>query len=492
MNTSTDNHPPQALPFRRTGLLHFGIGLAAFALLGLASFRVFGSEWMFLAMMTLPAFAWIALKSITYPGWTAPAVVAAAYLGGVFYAAENSAIPLTPFQLIYIPSLALFLLHKLFRGDPDIKLTGIEKWVAAFLAILFFSLIYSDNQLEGLFHIVRFLVLCTLVIYLINTLQTRRELTVLLGVAVVIATVLAAASAITTILNPEIAAMNFLFAGQRFAGRAAIGDSDPNFFATTFFLPIMLTAAAAHSEKLSLQIRSAAVILLVILLAGLVSTYSRSSWVSVILGGVIIVLYYRNFKLAALGIAAFALLLIFSPGLRVALTSVFIRFLDIFSGSSEESAGMRIVLGLAALKMFFDSYGLGVGFESFSSTFDRINETYGMFGVNEPHNIVYQILAETGVAGILIFLGLMGIIIRVAWHTVQKSKIHPNPWYEVIAVSLLCTFLAYFLFHQFIPRFLTNNTMMITIALIFLMAHDGDRLFGQNTPNKQDHRISST
>jgi hypothetical protein len=52
----------------------------------------------------------------------------------------------------------------------------------------------------------------------------------------------------------------------------------------------------------------------------------------------------------------------------------------------------------------------------------------------------------------------------------------------VIAVSLLCTFLAYFLFHQFIPRFLTNNTMMITIALIFLMAHDGDRLFGQNTP----------
>ena len=66
MNTSTDNHPPQALPFRRTGLLHFGIGLAAFALLGLASFRVFGSEWMFLAVMTLPAFAWIALKSITY------------------------------------------------------------------------------------------------------------------------------------------------------------------------------------------------------------------------------------------------------------------------------------------------------------------------------------------------------------------------------------------------------------------------------------------
>lgn len=469
-----------------TNLIHLGLGLLVFALLGITSYRFFGSEWMVLAAMASPLLVWFALQAIAEPARTVPFVVAAAYLGGVFYAAEDSPIPLTLFQLVYIPSFALWIMHKLFRGDLHFKRTGIENWVAAFLAVLFFSLIYSESQLEGLFHVIRFLVLCTLVIYLINTITTKRGLMILLGVAVVIATGLAAASAITTILNPEIAAMNFLFAGQRFAGRAAIGDSDPNFFATTFFLPIMIATAAAHSERLSVTARSAAIFLLVLLLAGLVSTYSRSSWVSVILGVFIIILYYRNLKLAALGLAAFALLLLFSPGLRLALTSVFIRFLDIFSGSSEESAGMRIVLGLAALKMFFSSYGLGVGFESFSPVFDRINETYGMFGVNEPHNILYQVLAEMGVAGILVFFGLMFVLFRTAWRTVKRSGTVRDPWFEVVAIGLFSTLLAYFVFHQFIPRFLTNNTMMITIALIFVLAWDGEKLFARQPAEMED------
>ncbi len=390
-------------------------------------------------------------------------LVSATYIGGIATAAEGAAIPLTPFQILLGLGIVFYGSYMVNQADFNIRLTGFEKLLAAFIGFIFFSLAYSANPVSGLFEAFRMIALFIFVILVVNTVFTSRQIIILLIAGTVVSAGLATASLILTFLNPEIAAINYLMMGRGIAGRSAIGDVDPNFFATIFFLPIAFTAAILHAD-VNLKWRLLAFIVLGVLIGGALSTYSRSAWVAIFFIGLLTIYYYRNINIALIFAGLFILLLAVMPELRVTLGSVFNRILDIFSGSVDASSKMRIVLGQVAISMFLENSLLGVGFRAFPAEFELRNTAFGMLEVNEPHNITYMVFAELGLIGFFLFAAILFFLFRMAYRNLKMSK--NDPWQRIIATALLTSLVGYLIFHQFIPRFFTNNTMYVNIALI--------------------------
>jgi len=392
-------------------------------------------------------------------------LVSAAYIGGILTAAEGAAIPFTPFQILLGLAVLLFSFQMFHTSNFDIRLTGLEVLLAAFIGLIFFSLSYSTNPASGLFEAFRMIALFIFVILVINTVFTSRQILILLIAGTLVSAGLATASLILTFLNPEIAAINYMMMGRGIAGRAAIGDVDPNYFATIFFLPIAFTTAVLHAD-VDKKYRLMALVLLAVLVGGALSTYSRSAWVAIFFIGLLIIYYYRNINIALVFAGIFLVLLAVMPELRITLASVFNRILDIFSGTTDASSKMRIVLGQVAIKMFLENSILGVGFRAFPTEFELRNTAFGMLEVNEPHNITYMVFAELGLVGFLLFAAILFFLFRMAYRNMRMSL--NDPWQRIIATSLLVSLVGYLIFHQFIPRFFTNNTMYVNIALIIV------------------------
>jgi O-antigen ligase len=267
-----------------------------------------------------------------------------------------------------------------------------------------------------------------------------------------------------TILNPEQAAINIQLRGIGVASRAAVTDADPNIFASSLLIGIAFTTALLHSRSMAVWQRVLAVVSLLILISGILSTYSRSSWVAVVILVGFVIWQLKNFRFIWLGFGVSVLALLTIPQVQVLFFSVADRALSLLDISSDASSSIRLLLGQAALEMFADTWGFGVGYRDFSYEFARRYDLYSITYVNEPHNISYQMLAELGLAGFLLFHGIILAMGRMAWQSMQSYKQQIGSWGHILGITLLGTFLAYFVFHQFLPRFLTNAPLMVVLG----------------------------
>lgn len=392
-------------------------------------------------------------------------LLVSAWLGGIIHFSESEQFPITLFQVIFPLAFIGLLFQKLAHLDFEIKLTGVEYWVLGFTGLMFFTLMYSQDHERGLILAVRFLLLVLFILYLVNQIESLKQLNLLIWVVSVTAIGLGAYSVIFSLLNPELAFLNFQLAGKAVVGRAEVTDSDPNFFASMFFLPLAFSAALVHSRE-RLWIRGLGLAMFGLFLAALISTYSRGAWVAAFFSLLLVAYFFRNPKPVLLACAAGLISILAIPDLQVLFIGVFSRLEGLFSGSLDSSASTRIVLGQAAIHMFADSWTFGVGFGSFPSAFKAMGMSNIISGVSEPHNILYHILAEMGLTGFLVFSVLIILIFRFA---IQNIRLAKSEWERVLSISLLSSFTAYFILHQFIPRFLTNTTLMVTIAFIFVL-----------------------
>ena len=312
-------------------------------------------------------------------------VLAGSFLGDVVQLVQGGAIPFSLFQLALVASLGVFVLHKLACRDLNTRLVGWELEWMLFLAWIFFSMMYSRNAPNGALYVVRVMVLLVYVYFILNVVQSRRHMRIAMLVITVICLGLAVYSIRYSLFNPENAIRTLTSFGARFEGRASAAQNDPNRFATFFFLPIAFLAAIAHS-KFALKWRVVSMLAIGILLGGLLSTYSRSAWVSSFLMVGLIALAFRNFKIALYLLGALILAAVAVPELRVTVINVAERLSQIFSGASDASSRIRIYLGIAGVLMFADSWMLGVGIRGYPVEFWHYYTPKEAIGVNE-HNV---------------------------------------------------------------------------------------------------------
>lgn len=399
-------------------------------------------------------------------------IAMASLMGNTVALTDEGPIPFSLFQLGLFAAFLTIFLQRIIDGNFEIRLTGLELMLALFTALIFLSLLWSPEHEDGFVRAIRLLVSVGFLYLVVNEVHTRKQIIYILSGMVLVAFLLSAFSIYQNLTNVEDTVRNVLGGGAFLKGRVTGTVWDPNVFASMLLVPIAFTACVVLSET-SLKYKLPAMFMLAITLGGIIVTYSRSAWVGAIVMFLIITWYYRNVRLYAyLGIIL-ALILIAFPQISLTLISAAQRFLDITAGASDDSSRIRLVLGLAAINMFVDSYFLGVGFRGYIAHFTEYYSLQETLGVYEPHNIFYTILAELGIVGFTIYLIILFKIGYTAWRNIGLAETNSE---KIIAVTCFSSFFAYLVFYQFYGGGLADNNLWLLIGLIYAFHYSRESL----------------
>lgn len=149
----------------------------------------------------------------------------------------------------------------------------------------------------------------------------------------------------------------------------------------------------------------------------LILTYSRGSW----LGLCAIVFFFGLVwdKRLWISFSVIPLLLAFYHG------GVTTRLMSIFSHSeADTSVSMRIDMWTGAFQMFTDHPILGVGWGAFKFVYPAYNELIQQAGITifHAHNMYLNVLAETGLIGFILSMGILIQIVVYAARFLKKCK----------------------------------------------------------------------
>lgn len=182
-----------------------------------------------------------------------------------------------------------------------------------------------------------------------------------------------------------------------------------NEFASFCVTMALVFFAILIATKLPKLWRALLVMGIACMVLGVLWAYSRTSYVTILLGAAIIVLLWRGrFKLAVPVLLA---LLIVPPLLP---NSVSERFNDthVEASKADESTDMRYVYWGVAWQEFTHHPLTGIGYGTFATA-----NPYGM----DTHNFFIRELAEKGLPGFFITAGMFLSMLRVAWRTFRDS-----------------------------------------------------------------------
>ncbi|MBQ4550602.1 MAG: O-antigen ligase family protein [Oscillospiraceae bacterium] len=146
----------------------------------------------------------------------------------------------------------------------------------------------------------------------------------------------------------------------------------------------------------------------------LILTYSRGCYLGLLFAAaVFLVLLDRRFLF--LGIIAVALCPLYLPD------SVISRFTSI-GNMTDTSTSYRVGIWLGSLAMLKDFGFSGVGYGS--EAFNTIYPAYAMHSISaqHAHNLFLQILCDSGIVGLLVFLGLMVSFCRMMLTAIRHTS----------------------------------------------------------------------
>lgn len=169
----------------------------------------------------------------------------------------------------------------------------------------------------------------------------------------------------------------------------------------------IVTAKTSHG-KVAAGVATAAMGVCMIL------TYSRGGWLGLLFSAAIfLVLLDRRF--IVLGVVAFACLPFVMP------ESILARFSSI-TDMSDSSTSYRIYIWMATVNMLKDYWfcGIGTGLNAFNAVYPA----YSFNAVTAPHshNLYLQVMCESGICGIVTFLGIIFSFIRTVGTSLSRDK----------------------------------------------------------------------
>ncbi len=387
-------------------------------------------------------------------------IIIGAFLSGIVYLSEGSAIPLTVFQVALITGFLFFVLKKISTRDISLDVYGLELEYILFLALIFLSLVYSPERIEGFFYVIRYVTLLAMTYLIYNSISTREEIYIICFIIVGMGLLIATQNIINIYLNPEIAAFNYLNEGRKLI-RSSGNEIDPNIFASNFIMPIMLLIAMFGNAQ-SKKSRIIIFIVFSVLISSVLLSYSRSTWIAIFIGVLVIIIRQKKYSIFGYGLVLIILLLATSGTIRSLLMSVLERAADIFAGSSDDSSKFRLILAETAILMWFDSFFMGVGYQGFPTVFQTYHRPQETAGIYEPHNEFYTVLAELGLIGFSVFM----III---WKLIKKGReisIGDDSFSLVVGNAMFASLIAYLVFFQFLGGMQYHTILMINIGLL--------------------------
>lgn len=436
--------------------------------------------WLPFVVLILPLIAYGYWQTFKKPYLWVIIMVVGTFLGNLVHIVEGAAVPITLFQIALTAAVVSIVIRRLADGDLSLRLLGLEIHFLLLLALIYVSLLWSPDPMDGFIEGTRFLISVLFIYMVFNEMKRQNEMIHLMIAATVVAVLLGAYAVYENVTNVDVAIQNILSEGRMMRGRVTGTSHDPNRFATMFFIPMAFTACVilADTKKIYKLLSIAA---FAIMSGGLVVTYSRSAWVAAIFMIIIIAWYYRNIKLFAYIGLLIVIVLIAVPQFSYTLINAAQRFLDITAGTADDSSRIRLLLGLAAFGMFIDSYFIGVGYRGFVDRFTDYYSLQETVDVAEPHNVLYTILAELGLIGIILYLLIIIKILMIAHSNIQRSEDFTE---KILSITCFSTIIAFLIFYQFYGGGMNDNNLWVMCALAFSLYYAGPAMEKPNDKNE--------
>jgi O-antigen ligase len=245
-----------------------------------------------------------------------------------------------------------------------------------------------------------------------------------------------------------------------------------------------------RSDRLLLLVLAAAGLIFL----GLIGSWSRGAWLNFLFGmGVLAFFLPRRTGrgLALISALAAAGLLIQALGLAPeAVSDRLIGFVDDFNLENVRTAAItpqnyavmeRLAHWEAALGMARSDLWTGVGFGNFNARYDEFRLPYWQEALGHAHNYYLNLLAETGLFGLLAYLLLWGVIFWQTWRVTRVQE----PLARGVALGLLAGWSG-MTFHHLLDNLYVNNMGIyfgVLFALLFMLQFaTGLRKTGPNRP----------
>ncbi len=227
-----------------------------------------------------------------------------------------------------------------------------------------------------------------------------------------------------------------------------------------FFVPFLIAVLAnGHKLNYSIPFRTICFMLLGLFIVGLIYSYTRAAWISLIVAlGVAVILYFRfRWYLYAAGILVVIMVgyfmqerfqLMLKKNKQVSADSFEKHVKSIYNISNDDSNLERINRWRSALRMTADRpwVGFGAGTYKFqyapyqrAKELTKISTNFGTVG--NAHSEYFQPLAEIGIIGLLSFLYLLFVVWRTAVKLHYKSL---DPKVRVLNMAALLGLTTYF------------------------------------------------
>ncbi len=320
---------------------------------------------------------------------------------------------LVPLYLVVGSGALAFAWRHLRAGTGDGTATGwLERALAVVLVLYALQATYSDDVDHAVENFLFFYAPFALLFVLLRQVDWTRRLTlqclgVLGGLALLLVGVgFAEYATRTLLLNPKVISSN------QFEEYFRVNSLffDPNIYGR-FLALVMLAVTTVLVWTTRRGVVGGAAVVLAVLWAGLVLTFSQSSFTALIVGLAVIAALRWNPRLALGAVAALAVV-----GAAVVLVAPGAINLD--TGSTEgldnaTSGRYELLAGGGRLTAARPAAGWGSG--SFGRVFRREETASMQQAVSASHTIPMTVVAEQGALGLLTYIALLGVaFVRLA------------------------------------------------------------------------------
>lgn len=406
-------------------------------------------------------------------------------------ATESSlALPLDIGQILLALYLAVWGAYAIIRRCPLPKPSAEPVFLSAvgFCMVLAVGVWTSDNIGNWLTEWLKWVVIALLIWLLSQTARANWKWLI----AAVMASATANAMVGLYIFFGGSGADHLVILGRYFRAFGTFGQPNPFGGFMGIALPIALMCAAGKVYQIALSFRAGRrleprrlaelatiTLVLAILLAALLSSWSRGAWLgfSASLVVMLIALPWRLMKGISYAIALAALFLsMWFVGLlpRSVVSRLTTAATDLITVSDVRGIEFypwnyavveRIAHWQAAVSMAQAHPFVGVGLGNYAEAY----EDYRLINWEEPlghaHNQYLNFLAETGVVGLVTYVAFWLIIFRVTWLTLR----HPDWNARAIAVGLLGCW-TYIAVHSIFDNLFVNNLFLHVGVLLSVLA----------------------
>jgi O-antigen ligase len=245
-------------------------------------------------------------------------------------------------------------------------------------------------------------------------------------------------------------------------GRRVTGPmSDPNYYAQLILVLVPLAINRLTNEK-HWFLKILAGWALVVCSLTVVFTFSRGAVVAAILMGIFVVLVQPpRFSGLVLGALVVAVIMFFMPANYMARIAT---IPDVLGGTnsvrSEVSFRGRASETIVAWLMFMDNPIFGVGVNNYPIFYQKYSRTLGLdprVEQRQAHNLYLQVAAETGLAGVIVYGGILWSIfagLENAWRRLRQARLDDYAgMFFSLEVGLIGYLGAAFFIHAAYPRY---------------------------------------